>query len=108
MILSAIEQAQAGGARLAQTCQMVGISARMIERWRDLPQGEDARHGPHHRPHNAFSAAEQSQVMSVLASSRYAELSPKQLVPRLADEGVNKHRILTSFFASIAPQIKCL
>jgi len=26
--------------------------------------------------------------MSVLRSSRYAELSPKQLVPQLADEGV--------------------
>ena len=26
--------------------------------------------------------------MSVLMSSRYAEMSPKQLVPQLADEGV--------------------
>ena len=67
---------------------MVGISARTIERWRDHPEGEDARHGPHHRPHNALSPAEEAQVMSVLTSSRYAELSPKQLVPQLADEGV--------------------
>ena len=67
---------------------MVGISARTIERWRDHPEGGDARHGPHHRPHNALSPAEELQVMSVLTSSRYAELSPKQLVPQLADEGV--------------------
>jgi putative transposase len=86
--LSAIDQAQAAGARLAQACQIVGISARTIERWRDHPEGEDARHGPHHRPHNGLSPAEESQVMSVLRSSRYAELSPKQLVPQLADEGV--------------------
>ena len=86
--MSAIDQAQAGGARLAQACQIVGISARTIERWREQPEGEDARHGPHHRPNNALSPAEESQVLSVLRSSRYAELSPKQLVPQLADEGV--------------------
>jgi transposase len=78
--LNAIDQATAGGARLAQACQIVGISARTIERWRDNPEGEDARHGPHHRPHNALSCVEESQVLSVLTSSRYAELSPKQLV----------------------------
>jgi putative transposase len=86
--LSAIDQAQAGGARLAQPGKTVGISARTIERWRDRPESEDARHGPHHRPHNALSPVEESQVLSVLTSSRYAELSPKQLVPPLADEGV--------------------
>jgi putative transposase len=88
VILSAIDQAQAGGVRLAQACQIVGISARTVERWRGDPQGEDARHGPHHRPQNALSPAEESQVLSVLTSSRYAELSPKQLVPQLADEGL--------------------
>ena len=86
--MSAIDQAQAGGVRLAQACKMVGISARTIERWRNHPEGEDARHGPHRRPHNALSPAEESQVMSVLTSSRYAELPPKQLVPQLADEGL--------------------
>ena len=86
--MSAIDQAQAGGARLVQACQIVGIAARTIERWRDQPDGEDARHGPHHRANNALSLAEESQVLSVLRSSRYAELSPKQLVPQLADEGV--------------------
>ena len=86
--MNAIDQAQAGGVRLAQACQTVGISARTIERWRDRPEGEDARHGPHRRAHNALSPAEEAQVMSVLTSSRYAELSPKQLVPQLADEGV--------------------
>jgi transposase len=86
--LSAIDQAQAGGARLVQACQIIGISARTIERWRDHPEGEDARHGPHHRPLNALSPAEEAQVLSVLRSSRYAELSPKQLVPQLADQGL--------------------
>lgn len=88
MILSAIAEAQASGARLMAACRIVGISARTIERWRDQPEGDDGRCGPHHRPHNALSPVEEAQVVSVLTSSRYAGLSPKQLVPRLADEGL--------------------
>lgn len=88
MILAAIAEAQSQGARLAQTCRVVGISARTIERWRARPGGDDGRCGPHRRPHNALSPAEEAQVLSVLTSPRYASVSPKQLVPKLADEGL--------------------
>lgn len=88
MILAAIAEARSRGARLAQACRVVGISARTIERWRARPGGDDRRCGPHRRPHNALSAVEEAQVLSVLTSSRYASLSPKQLVPQLADEGL--------------------
>src|SRR6185369_11075577 len=37
---------------------------------------------------NALSTAEEAQVVTVLTSSRYSGLSPKQLVPQLADEGL--------------------
>jgi transposase InsO family protein len=67
---------------------VLGISARTIERWRADPQSGDRRCGPHHRPGNALSPAEEAQVVTVLTSSRYAGLSPKQLVPQLADEGL--------------------
>jgi len=67
---------------------VVGISARTIQRWRKQPDGDDGRCGPHHRPHNALSPLEERQVVNVLTSSRYAGLSPKQLVPQLADEGL--------------------
>jgi transposase InsO family protein len=69
-------------------CKVIGISARTIERWRNQPGGDDGRCGPHHRPQNALSAIEEAQIVSVLTSSRYAGLSPKQLVPQLADEGL--------------------
>lgn len=67
---------------------MLGISARTIERWRADPGAGDHRYGPHHRPGNALSPAEEAQIVTVLTSSRYAGLSPKQLVPQLADEGL--------------------
>jgi len=88
VILSAITDAQCAGARLALACRIVGISARTIERWRGNPGSEDARCGPIRRPRNALSPAELTQILSVLKSSRYAHLSPKQLVPQLADEGL--------------------
>jgi putative transposase len=69
-------------------CRAIGISARTIERWRKQPGSEDGRCGPHRRPPNALSAIEEAQVLSVLTSSRYTGLSPKQLVPQLADEGL--------------------
>jgi putative transposase len=88
VMLAAIAEAQSWGARLAEACRVVGISARTIERWRDQPEGDDGRCGPYRRPHNALSSLEEAQVVSVLTSSRYAGMSPKQLVPQLADEGL--------------------
>ncbi len=88
MILALVAQAQASGARLRTACDLLGISARTVERWRSSPQVGDLRYGPHHRPSNALASAEEAQVVTVLTSSRYAGLSPKQLVPQLADEGL--------------------
>jgi transposase InsO family protein len=88
LILSAITTAQSSGARLGPACRVAGISARTIERWRKVPQGDDGRCGPHRRPCNALSSTEEAQILSVLQSARYADSSPKQLVPRLADEGL--------------------
>jgi transposase InsO family protein len=88
VILDLVAEAQASGVRLALASELLGISARTIDRWRTNPQAGDRRYGPHHRPGNALGLAEEAQVMAVLTSSRYAGLSPKQLVPQLADEGL--------------------
>jgi putative transposase len=88
VILAAVAEAQAAGARLAEACRIVGRSARTIERWRNKPGGDDRRQGPHRRPANALTPTEEAQVVEVRTSSRYAGLSPKQLVPQLADEGL--------------------
>jgi len=87
MMLELIAEAQASGARLRPACQVLGLSARTIERWRLDPETGDRRDGPHARASNALSPAEEAQVVIVLTSSRYAGVSPKQLVPQLADEG---------------------
>lgn len=88
MILELVTQAQVSGARLAPACHMLGISTRTVERWRSDPGLGDRRCGPQRRPRNALSSAEEAQIVTVLTSSRYAGLSPKQLVPQLADAGL--------------------
>jgi putative transposase len=88
MILALLAEAQAAGARLLPACRVVGLSLRTVERWRRVPDGEDARRGPHQQPGNALDAAEEAQVLAVMTSAPFSGLSPKQLVPQLADEGL--------------------
>jgi transposase InsO family protein len=88
VILELVGQAQTSGARLSRACDLLGISPRTIARWRASGSVGDRRCGPYHRPSNALAPIEEAQVMTVLTSSRYAGLSPKQLVPQLADEGL--------------------
>ena len=87
MILPLVVEAESGGAGLRAACEMVGISLRTIERWRARPGGDDRRCGPRREAPNALSAAERTRVLAVMTAPAYADLSPKQLVPRLADEG---------------------
>ena len=88
-MLAALTEAQQTGARLRAACAVIGISARTVARWQRRPNVADGRRGPRRRPANALTPAEAAQVLTVMTSARYGHLSPKQLVPRLADAGVN-------------------
>lgn len=87
MICAWIQEAVDNGARRARACAVVGISHRTVERWR-AGATDDMRRGPRSRPQNALTAAEEAVVLDVLTSPRYRSLSPKQIVPQLADEGL--------------------
>jgi putative transposase len=66
---------------------VLGLTARTIQRWSQQGDGEDRRHGPLTAPANKLTAAERQEVLSIANAPKYRELSPKQIVPRLADEG---------------------
>jgi putative transposase len=87
VILALVAEAQSSGAGLRAACAVVGVSLRTLERWRARPEGDDRRCGPHREATNALSAPERARVLAVRTAPAYADLSPKQLVPRLADEG---------------------
>jgi transposase InsO family protein len=90
MTLGLIDEAVASGARLNLACEIVGLSARTVQRWREQGPdgGKDRRRGPHKPPSNALSEAEQALVLETLTSAPFADLSPKQIVPLLADQGL--------------------
>jgi len=76
------------GARRRAACKLLGLSARTLERWRAQQVGEDRRHGPKTAPRNKLSELERKRVLDVLDSPEFRDLSPRQVVPLLADKGI--------------------
>jgi transposase InsO family protein len=75
------------GARQKEACKETGISVRTIQRWR-RDGGKDNRKGSNKKPGNKLSDAERQGVEKILNSVEYRDLSPAQIVPRLADKGI--------------------
>lgn len=88
MILAAVQEAQQAGARFVRCAEVVRIDARTLQRWKRHPTGEDGRKGPRSAPHNRLSEEERREVLALLTSREFCDLSPKQIVPRLADRGI--------------------
>jgi transposase InsO family protein len=82
-----VDEAVAHGARRAPAARILGLSARTLERWRRDPRGEDRRTGPRTPPGNRFTPSERRRVLETVNSEQHRDLSPKQIVPKLADEG---------------------
>jgi putative transposase len=90
VIVALVDEAVAAGARLESACKELGIDARTIQRWRLDPEGDDDRHGPKTGAANALTAAEEKDVLSLLNSQEFSELSPHQVVAKLADMNIYK------------------
>jgi putative transposase len=85
--LELIDEAVSAGARQHKACEAVGISPRTIQRWRRGGGGEDQRHGPRQRPKSALTEQERRKVLQTVNSVENRDLSPKQIVPKLAEKG---------------------
>jgi len=88
MIVDLIDKAIESGARLKKAAAIIGISARTIIRWRQKGGGQDQRKGPLTAPANKLSKQERQQILDISNSVPFRDLSPKQIVPKLADQGV--------------------
>ncbi len=87
--LELIDEAVGAGARLEKACKVVGLSERTIQRWRlHDGGGDDGRMGPKTVPANKLSDSERRRVLETANSKEFRDLSPKQIVPTLADRGV--------------------
>lgn len=82
-----IDAAVTDGARQKRACAALGLSVRTLQRWRHTP--EDGR--PCARrdvPANKLSGQERDTLLQAANRPGYTSLTPHQIVPRLADEGV--------------------
>ena len=72
---------------MERACELLGVDPRTVQRWRAQEVGEDRRTGPRQSPANKLSDEERARVLEVANAPEYRDLSPKQIVPALADKG---------------------
>jgi putative transposase len=85
--LGLLDEAVATGARRAPACAMLELSVRTVQRWRQKP--EDARPQAHRPvPSHQLSEAERQHLLAVANEPAHAQMTPHQIVPKLADEGI--------------------
>jgi transposase InsO family protein len=101
-ILSLVSQAQASGARQSLACEIIGISPKTLQRWNQPDNLQDGRLDAIHQPANTLTTQERQRILEVANAQEYAHLSPHQIVPLLADQGVyiasesSFYRVLTA------------
>lgn len=82
-----VREARASGARRQASCAMLEVSLRTVERWEKEPEKGDQRRGPVSGCGHALSAEEKQAIVKVSSCAAYRDLSPWQMVARLADSG---------------------
>lgn len=83
-----LDEAVAAGARSERACELLGLTIRTVQRWRTDDGDGDKRRGPASTPHNKLSPKEERRLLRLAGSPRLRDLSPKQIIPLLADEGL--------------------
>ena len=86
-IISLVAEAQVSGARQSKACDILGISAKTLQRWMRSDNGEDGRLDAKHEPVNKLTAVERQRIIKVANEPDHADLPPNKLVPKLADKG---------------------
>jgi transposase InsO family protein len=86
-LLGLISEATTAGARQARACEVLGLSARTVQRWQGgEPDAVDGRSLRCYEPPHKLSAAERAELLAVANSAEFGHLPPSQIVPRLADQ----------------------
>lgn len=86
MAIQLIHDAVDSGARKTKACEIVGVSIRALQRW-ETEGLDDGRQTRTQTPGNKLSDEERQTVIDCCNNPENKSLSPKQIVPRLADQG---------------------
>lgn len=84
--MTLLEEGTARGARPAACCAGLGISLRSLQRWKH--GASDRRRGPIRPSAHRLSEAEKDDIVRLANSPQCRNLSPEQVVAKLADDGV--------------------
>lgn len=76
------------GARQAKICEVLGVALRTWQRWKNSKNTEDQRVYNNSIPANKLSDLEVQRILTIANEKRFANLPPKKIVPKLADEGI--------------------
>lgn len=87
MILALIDEAVSAGARVERACEIVGVAPRTLTRWRGDDEGVDRRAATTASPAHKLTDAERARILELARSAEFRNLSPRQIVPLLADRG---------------------
>ena len=85
-----IDEAGAAGARLSRVGEVLEISPRTLQRWRehgDVKADGRKAAGAQRVPANKLAEHERRQVLDIANAPEFADLPPSQIVPTLADQG---------------------
>lgn len=87
MILDLVDETVRDGVRQEKACDLLGIDERTLQRWRKKGIGDDQRAGPRRTPRNKLTSRERELILETANLPEHRDLSAKQIVPRLADQG---------------------
>ena len=79
-------EATQNGCRREIACQDIEIDMKTLGRWEN--NLVDKREGPKTAPHNKLSAKEREDIIRVATTKEFQDLTPWQIVPKLADRGM--------------------
>jgi putative transposase len=88
VILALVDEAVSAGARLEKACDVLGLAVRTVTRWRAEGGGTDGRAESGTAPLHKLTEEERDTIVSYATSAEYRDLSPRQIVPLLADKGI--------------------
>ncbi|NPC74227.1 IS3 family transposase [Corallococcus exiguus] len=87
MTLALVDEALRRGTTLEAACERLGLVPRTVQRWRRPATAEDRRCGPRTSPGNRLTQAERQRILALANREEFRDMSPKQMVPALADRG---------------------
>jgi putative transposase len=85
--LRLLKEAMEAGASQSSACEVIGLPARTVQRWRHSPGQGDRRPQRVQAPPNRLTDLERQRILNIVNSPEFGQQSPCQIVPQLADKG---------------------